>query len=71
MAVYILIAGVAVFLVGIGLWAFTLTADLSTIDLQSGVTALVLWVLASAGLIGGFLWLAHRQRRNEKEPPGE
>lgn len=67
MAVYGLIGGVIVFLVVIGLWAFHLTADLSTIDLQSGVTALVLWVLASAGLIAGFLLLARRQRRIDKE----
>lgn len=63
MIVYAIIAGVIVFLTGISFWAFHVTASISDVSLGQGGIAIALWALAAAGLIVGFLWLSHRQRR--------
>jgi hypothetical protein len=63
MRIALLIALIAAFLVGIGIWSFRITGDLAGADGGMGA-----WIAGGAGLvalllIGGFVLLILRSRR--------
>jgi hypothetical protein len=59
----LLLAVVAVFLAGIGVWANAITADLGS-DIGQGRIALALAAVAAAALIGAFIWLVRKGDRS-------
>lgn len=59
----LLIAGIAVFLVVIGVWGFGITSDLGGIGM--GGVALGFAALAAAALAAAFVWLGRRNRMRQ------
>lgn len=58
--IYLLCGAVALFLTLIGVWAFSITADVG-VEIGSGGLALGLAAVAILALMAGFIWLARRR----------
>jgi hypothetical protein len=67
MRIALLIAAIAVFLVGIGVWSFAITGDLAGSDGGRAVRIAAGAALAALMLIGGFVALILRGRSRDRE----
>ena len=67
MRIVLLVAAIIVFLIGIGLWSFSITGDLAGIDGGRAVRFAIGAAAAALLLIAGFVVLILRGRRSDRE----
>jgi hypothetical protein len=67
MRIALLVAAIVAFLIGIGVWSFSITGDLAGIDGGRAVRFAVGAAVAALLLIAGFVILILRGRRGDRE----
>ncbi|MBW8724659.1 MAG: hypothetical protein JF625_05815 [Inquilinus limosus] len=67
MRIALLIAAIAVFLIGIGVWSFAITGDLAGADDGQAVRIAAGAAVAALLLIGGFVVLILRGRSRDRD----